>query len=505
MPSMHHCGLRRRTGWVLAVLLLGLALGGCAQHPPHAIRFGLGAAPVTLDPRYATDAVSYRICRLLYRSLVDFDNHFRPVPELATWKKLSPLHYVFTLGSKGRRFDDGSWLTSADVKATYDYVLAPEHASPARGSLSNIERIEAPDPNHVAFFLKRPDPLFPGRLTIGILPARLIADGHDFNADPVGSGPMRFVSWPSAGDLTLQRIADGLRIEFLTVPDPTVRVLKLLRGELDLFQGEVPQELIRWLERRHEAVVERSRGTTFTYLGFNLRDPVVGRRDLREAIAYALNRKAIIRYVMGGAARKANALLPPNHWAGAPHLHGYDYDPAKARALVRKAGFDAAHPPRFTYKTSNDPFRVRLATIIQNELRKVGIYVDVRSYDWGTFYGDIKAGRFQMYSLSWVGLKMPDIFRYAFYSKAVPPNGANRGHYSSPEADRLIEEAEDTPDLKRQAELYRRLQALLLHDLPYVPLWYEDNILVRRRSIKGYTLAPDGNYDGLIHVERSRP
>jgi peptide/nickel transport system substrate-binding protein len=129
----------------------------------------------------------------------------------------------------------------------------------------------------------------------------------------------------------------------------------------------------------------------------------------------------------------------------------------------------------------------------------------VQSYDWGTFYGDIKAGRFQLYSLSWVGIRTPDIFRYAFASSSVPPEGANRGRYRSCEADRLMEAARREPDLKRQAVLYRKLQALLLADLPYVPLWYEDQIFACRREVRGYRLAPDGNYDGLDLVELAPP
>ena len=157
---------------------------------------------------------------------------------------------------------------------------------------------------------------------------------------------------------------------------------------------------------------------------------------------------------------------------------------------------------QLTYKPSSKTFRLRLATIIQDQLKAAGIHVNIRSYDWGTFYGDIKAGRFQMYSLSCVGLKMPDIFRYLFHSSAVPPDGANRGRFKDARVDALIEAAEATPDLEQQAGLYRDLQAYLLGQLPYVPLWYEGSILVTRADISGYALAADGNYDGLMTVTR---
>lgn len=493
----------RRLG--LLCLLTGFCLvllGGCSRPSPDTLRFGLQTMPVTLDPRFATDAASSRIDRLIYQRLVDFDGHFRVVPSLATWREISPRHYRFHLKSGRQRFHNGMPLTAGDVKATFESVLDPGNASPLRASLAHVTRIQTPDADTVDFYIDAPDPLFPGKLDIGILPADLIHRGHPFNRRPVGSGPFAFVAWPSEDRLRLRRLADGQVIEFDEVPNPTVRVLKLLRGEIDMLQNDLPFELVKYLEHRRDIRVQHSKGTNFTYLGFNMHDPVVGRLAVRRAIAHALDRTAIAKYVFAGSARTANAILPPSHWAGDPDLKPYDYDPAKARALLAGAGFDAAHPARITYKTSSDPFRVRLATIIQSQLDKVGFDVDIRSYDWGTLYGDIKAGRFQMYSLSWVGIKTPDILRIAFYSTSVPPNGANRGRFRDAAVDRLIDAAESTSDLRVEAADYRQVQRILLEQLPYVPLWYEDHVYAARGDITGYTVAADGNYDGLINVHR---
>ena len=483
----------------VAVLALAGVLAGCSTPSHQVLSFGLSSAPVSLDPRFATDAASERINRLLYRRLVDFDAAFHPVPSLASWRQLAPDHYRFTLGRQGRRFHDGSRLTAKDVKATYDFIIDVSHASPHRAGLDVIRKIRVVDDDTVDFFLSKPDPLFPGRLVIGILPAAQIAAGRAFNNHPLGSGPFEMVDWPSPGQLRLRRIKDGQLFEFLQVRDPTVRILKLERGELDMIQNDLPPELIRYAAGRPDLQVVKGKGSNFTYLGFNMRDPVTGRLAVRKAIAYALNRNAIIHYMLGGAARPASALLPPDHWAGDPALSQYPYDPDHARALLKAAGF-TAQQLHLVYKTSNDPFRIRLATVIQQQLDAVGIDVDLRSYDWGTFYGDIKAGHFQMYSLSWVGIKMPDIFRYAFYSSAVPPEGANRGHFVSPVADRLIDAAQTATSTAQEAEDYRQLQQYLWEQLPYVPLWYEDNIFIARRGIQGYSLARDGNYDGLENV-----
>ena len=482
---------------LLAVLAV---LAGCGAEPDRGLRFGLASAPVTLDPRFATDAVSTRINRLLYQRLVDFDASLRPVPDLATWRQIGALRYRLTLRPGEHRFHDGTPLTAADVKATYDSILDPATGSPHRGGFDMVESVDLVDDRTVEFRLSRRDSLFPGRLVVGIVPRAAAAGGRSLQRRPVGSGPFAFVSWPSEGDLRLVRLRDGAEVRFLEVADPTVRVLKLLRGELDLLQSDLPPELVAWLDGREGLRVRREEGTNFTYLGFNMDDPLTGRRDLRLAVAHGVDRDAIIRHVMGRAARPADAMLPPDHWAGHPGLEGYGHDPARARALVEGLEQATGRPARITYKTSSSPFRVRLATVIQHQLESVGLGVEVRSYDWGTFYGDVKAGRFQMYSLSWVGIKMPDIFHYVFHSESVPPRGANRGRYRSARADALIEAARTARTEKEQARLYRELQHLLLVDLPYVPLWYEDHVVVSAAGVEGYRVAPDGNSDSLVRA-----
>ncbi len=496
------------TGALLASPLLGAPLlNGCGHRDGAGdagmIRFGIANPPRNLDPRLATDATSERLNRLLYAALVDFDDASRPVPGIARWQQLDATRYLFQLGQDGRAFSNGSALASADVAATYNSILAPASASPHRALLSIIERIDTVDDDRIAFQLREPDPLFPGYLGIGILPASLIAAGHGFQRDPVGSGPFRFEAWPEPGRVALTRRTDGQPFEFVTVKDPNVRVMKLLRGEIDLVQNDLPPELVGFLRKRAGIRVERADGSNFSYLGFNLEDPATGDLNVRRAIAHGIDRAAILHYLFQDGGRAAEALFPPRHWAGTAALVAHAHDPQRARELLDAAGYDDANPLRLSYKTSSDPFRLRLATVIQAQLARVGIDLDVQSYDWGTFFGDIKAGRFQLYGLTWVGVRMPDIFRYAFHSASTPPDGANRGRYRSAQADRLIEQARAEGDQQRQAALYRDLQTLLHAEMPYVPLWFEDQVVATRTAIRGYRLAPDGNYDALAQVDRA--
>ena len=485
--------------FALALILLGTA---CTDPASDAFRFGLASAPSNLDPRFATDATSTRINRLLYDRLVDFNDAFEPVPSLADWEQLSPIHYRFHLKTNHHPFHDGTVLTAYDVKATYDFILNPDNASPHRAALTVIDRIAVRNETSLDFFLHHPEPLFPGYLVIGIVPARLIATNHPLHEHPIGSGPFSFLARPDETRLHLLRIRDQRRVEFMTVPDPTVRTLKLIAGEIDMLQNDLPPELIGYLENDETLKVQRTSGTNFSYLGFNFEDAVTRQALVRRAIAHAIDRREIIRYVLDGAARPAQSLLPPEHWAGAQDLIPITHDPEKARALLHQAGYSLDRPPRIVYKTSSDPFRIRLATILQQQLQQVGIAVDLRSYDWGTFYGDIKAGRFQMYSLAWVGIQTPDIFDYVFHSESVPPRGANRGRFHSTRADAFIDRARAAPDLETKQRWYVQLQHHLADVLPYVPLWYEDHIFIARREIEGFTMARDGNYDGLTQVRR---
>jgi len=187
---------------------------------PQSIRFGLAVAPITLDPRFATDATSTRINRLLYRALVDFDAKLQPVPDLATWEQIEPTYYRFHLGQTGRQFHDGSRLTAKDVVATYEFILDEHQTSPLRGSLTVIKQLTAVNEDTIDLWLKQPDTLLPGRLTVGIVPAALISKQHPFNKQPVGSGPFRLINWPHPSHLYVQRLSDQQGMEFLEVKDP---------------------------------------------------------------------------------------------------------------------------------------------------------------------------------------------------------------------------------------------------------------------------------------------
>lgn len=471
----------------LAALTAFVFLAGCSRPASQTeIRFAIAQAPLTLDPRYATDAASERINRLIYRPLVDFDAHFRPVPALARWQCADALHCRFTLGDKGRQFHDGTRLTAHDVVATYRSLLTLKN-SPHTAEFANIAVVTATDDDTVNFTLKVPDAQFPARLIVGILPAASIDKNHDFARHPVGSGPLRFVTWNRT--LRLERLSDHQRIVLEEVRDPTVRVLKMLRQEIDLLQGDLPPELVAYLRHQPGVQVKEVSGANYSYLGFNMQDAQLQDARVRRAVTLAIDRDAIVRQALVGGSRPATAILPPEHWAGNAALPLYPYDPAEARVLLLQAGISL--PLKLLYKTSTDAQRVRLATILQAQMRPAGIELEIRSLDWGTFFDDVKHGKFQLFGLTWVGIKTPEIYRLAFHSQSVPPAGANRGRMQDAELDSQIEH-------QNWQAATERIHALL----PYAPLWYEGQFAAMNRNITNYAPAPDGNWDALAMIRK---
>lgn len=441
--------------------------------------------PLNLDPRYATDAASERVNRLIYQPLVDFDAASKPAWILARGEALSDTEYRFTL-VKNVTFHDGTALTSADVKASYDSLKSLKDA-PHAADFANVETIETPDEKTIVFKLKQADKHFPEKLIIGILPKHLIEKNHDFSHNPVGSGALKFEHWQH--DLQLKRIADGQLITLQEVKDPTVRVLKLKRGEVDLLQGDLPPELVKYMQDTPSLRVQTAFGANYSYLGLNLQTPVLQNLKVRQALAHAIDRKAVINKVMLANTREAGAILPPEHWAGNGDLTPYDYNPELSKKLLQEAGIKL--PLKLVYKTSTDAFRVRLATIMQAQMRAAGIELQIKSLDWGTFFADVKAGNFQLFGLTWVGIKTPEIYAKAFGSNNMPPAGFNRGRYVDTELDALL-----------QREDWRAATQRIHERLPYIPLWYEVQFAAMQKNIQNYSPKADGNWDDLATVNR---
>jgi peptide/nickel transport system substrate-binding protein len=285
-----------------------------------------------------------------------------------------------------------------------------------------------------------------------------------------------------------------------------VRVLEFKKGTIDFLQNDLEPDMLPWLKQNTNAVVADHEGTTFQYIGINLSHPILKHREVRQALALAIDRPSIIRHLLKDFATPASGLLSPINWAYNGSVAQWPFDPERAKRLLDQAGYsdpDGAGPlPRFrlSFKTTNLDLRKRIAEALKEQLRRVGIDLEIRTYEWGTFYSDIKKGNFHLYSLAWVGIMDPDIYYQLFHSDSMPPNGDNRGHYSNAELDHLLEQGRTATDIAQREAIYMRAQQILAEELPYIPLWWSRNVTVQNAAVKGFVPYPDGDLISLKKV-----
>ncbi|MFZ0391280.1 MAG: ABC transporter substrate-binding protein, partial [Calditrichia bacterium] len=469
--------------------------------------------PTNLDPRTYSDVASYRVIEQIYDFLVKLDSTGRPQPVLATgWETPSDTTYIFHIRDNVY-FHDGSKLSAHDAAFTYRSILDPSLKSPQRLLLQVIDKISVPDSFTLKIKLKEPFAPFLSTLEVGIVPEKIARKNpQQLQRNPLGSGPFRFDEWKSDAYILLPanknywngapRI-DGLEIKIL--PEATTRILALENGEIDFLMNNFPESMISRFRENPALRVKMETGSNYVYLGLNLANPYLSHRKVRQAIAYAIDVRSIIKNLMEGIHEPARSLLNPEHWAYNPDLPDYPYNPDKARRLLDEAGFpdpDGDGPEmRFnlTYKTTDKQMSRQKAQIIQQYLKEVGIGIDIQSYEWGTFFDDIQNGRFDMYSLTWVGVYEPDLYYRLFHSASIA-NGANRGGYRNEQVDSLIEQAQHTTDLEKRKQYYYRIQEILARDLPYISLWYETNVAVMNKKLRNFSIYPAAEWISFRNV-----
>lgn len=497
---------------MLPLLLLPAACSRSAPADPAALTLLIEAGPLNLDPRYAIDTQSQRIDGLLFSSLLERDEQMNLRGDLAErWEIRDPLTYVFHL-RRDVFFHDGKRLTAADVKATFDFILNPANRSPKRGAFRMVTAVDAPDESTVIFHLQEPYASFLWNLArpaVGIVPA---GAGAELSQHPVGSGPFRFVRQAQDDVVVLERNPGYFRgapavsrVRFRIVPDAVVRALELRKGAADLEISSLSPDLIPAMARQPHLEVTDRPGTNFVYLGFNLQDPILAKREVRQALAYASDRESLIRYLLHGQARIATGVLPPNHWAYSGKVATYALDIPKAEKLLDAAGYPRqADGMRFhlTLKTSTEEQSRLIGAVLQEQWRKAGVDLEVRPLEFATLLSDATHGNFQLNLLRWVGANNdPDFFEYVFSSSRTPPDGANRGHYSNPQMDELTARIRTEMNLEKRKALCAQAQAILAEDLPYLPLWFTDVVSVHRRGLQGLEFSPTGDYDFLASVK----
>lgn len=497
--------------------LLLLTVSACSRPPrdPNVLVVAVQNGPNNLDPRVGTDAVSQNIHQVLFNGVMKIDEHLQVVPDLAErFENPEPTVYVATL-RKGVRFHDGHELTSADVVYTFRSVFDKRLINPYGGALRDLKSVEARDRYTVVFTLTQPFGAFPVNLVV----PQVVPDGAplDFNKHPIGTGPYRFVKNITDERVELEPFPGYFEgaprnngLVFKVIPDSIMTGLELRRGTADLIVNDPDPDIVHQLEKEPQLQTATSPGADFQYIGTNLLDPILKDVRVRRALSYAIDRKAIVEYLRRGLAYPANGILPKESWAYEPSLPSYDYDPAKAKALLDEAGYpdpDGDGPATrmtLTLKIQNLEFPRLQGAVIQQNLRAVGVEVDIRSYEFATLYADVLSGSFQLYTLQWVGGAMadPDILRRVFHSNQVPPAGFNRGHFVNARVDALLDAASRETDTGKRKTLFGEAQRAIAEQVPYICLWTKINNVIGQRRLAGLRATPSADYTFLkdVHV-----
>jgi peptide/nickel transport system substrate-binding protein len=511
-------------------LLKGAALAGAAAALPGGLArpaaaqttqkrelvVAQGGDIASLDPHMSTSSNDIRISFNVFDNLTSRRPDGKLVAGLATeWKIQGQQAWAFKL-RQGVKWHNGDPFTSADVK--YSIERTYDSAAKTRVStvLTTIEKIEAPDPSTVVIHTKKPDPLLPARLGFyagQIVPKKYLESvGPEvFNQKPIGTGPVRFVSWTKDDRVVLEANPDywGVkpkikRVVVRNIKDNSQRLGALKAGEIHGMEGLNPDDVAVVRRDPNLQVLLRPTNTT-GYIAFNYKVKEFQDKRVRQAFAYAINRGAIVDALYGGTGMAATQFQPPPLWGYNKDLKGYEYSPAKAQDLLKEAGLSGGlstitwddgkkEPLVFWYMSRSRPYfpnPKEIAEAMAADLAKVGIKTQLQTTEWAVYLDKRKNGQMPLYMLGWTGDNGdPDNFLCYFF---CGPGAAREGFYANkPLADVLLRAQKLTQQSER-AKLYREAEQLLRDDAGRLFIANNRPPLAFAKRVKGYVPHPTGS------------
>lgn len=485
-----------------------------ASTDPNGLTMLVQSEPAHLDPRFPTDALSATLARLVYGSLLDVDPDtllFRPA--LAqSFAHTDPTHVRVTL-KPGTQFHDGTPLRASDVAASFLGLMDPAVGSPARSvAAQTLTDVRAISETEIEFVLREPSGIIALALAQPIVRAadarrpELVADPGNERAF-VGTGPLRVVSLArNAWEFERVHRARGKpdRLRFLTVKDANTMALRLLHNRADI--AEIKPELFPIFVGRERFSVANARGVACVYLPMRNDHRRLADRDVRRAIAHAIDRPSLVRGKFGGFAAQSTGILPPWHWAYEPDVARYAFDPARARALLDRAW--PAHEraqEALVFRCSNQRFALTTAAAIVEMLNAVGLRAELRPSELAVLLADFRAGRFDLGLLQAPDVSEPHILWTLFASAARPSAanpraGLNRWRFSHAAFDDAVDRGKRAIERDQRRAHYAQAQRILAEELPVVPLWHPDVVFAGAPRVQGLRSRGDSRFDTLVDV-----
>jgi peptide/nickel transport system substrate-binding protein len=482
-----------------------------------------------LIPSLTSDQSSHEVGGLIYDGLIKLDKDLNMAPAMAESWTYSPdcLDLTFKL-RKDIKWHDGHPFTAADVVFTYQTMINPKTPAPFKEGFLLVKDAQAPDPYTVRVRYEKPYARAVETWGTYMLPKHLLQSFADAgtlrespqNSRPIGTGPYRFQEWKPGEKVVLTASPDYFegrpylsRIVYRVIPSQATIFLELKAQGVDYVSTLTGMQYSRQTEYpafRKAYHKFRYPASDYTFLGFNLKDPRFADRRVREAFAHAINKQELIDGVRLGLAREANGPIRPGTWAYTDKVAHYDYNPEKAKALLAEAGWKDrdgdgvvedkdGKPFTLTIRTNqgNDE-RKKIAEIIQQRLKEVGIDADIQLIEWAAFIKEfVKPRRFEVVVLGLGTGTDPDQF-VVWHSSQRGPDQMNRTGYANPEVDSLLEAGRSSCVQSERVRYYHRIQEILAEDLPMVFLYFRDALPVVASRIHGVSPAPAGilyNFD----------
>ncbi|MCM2322778.1 MAG: ABC transporter substrate-binding protein [Oligoflexia bacterium] len=482
--------MKRGKALVLLALVFCPSASGNTAQP---LKILLDQAPATLNPRSTLDAAGQRIAALMFRALSRIDADLVPQPDLAQDWQITEAGRTWTFRIRENLQDhQGQLITPGRIAACLENYRTGKPISPLRGTFPHWIGTSAAA-STVTLKLSRPDPYLARNVSL----LRYFTTGNPDQpceepgprSPVIASGLYRAASWDLAPQgrflLLPTALAGGRRaVEFSFVLDDNSKALKLIRGEVDAVQNAISLTKTRWISDAYADRFSRleREGVSVSYLAFNLRHPILGQKDVRHAIALAIDRERIIRHKHIGFTSLAGSLLSP--LLPESRQVSFAYDPAKAEALLDRAGFPRDKSGvRLSFHFKSTPVRdgIETALLFQEMLRKIGVKLVIDVVEPAVFFASIRKGNFQLYASRWLGVADGSIL----YNTLHTGQPQNRIGYSNPRMDQLLEAAAGEPRLERRLPLLVQVQDLMGEELPYLPLWYWGNVLIYRKELGG--------------------